>query len=115
MYPSNSLPDQAGRIYTVDVNLTDPVQLARRLSSAATDDNGRPCLLIDCQRLGCLRTRGVSFLVSQLLLTRAAGADVLLYHVGPVLERALRLLHLDQLFQLWPAALGSTSNRVGTA
>lgn len=108
---SGSFPDTTGGVYTVDVNVTDPVQLARRLNRGATDASERPCLLIDCQRLHCLRTRGVSFLVSELLLTRAAGADVLLYNVGPVLERALRLLRLDQLFQLWPA----TTGRAGVA
>ncbi|QNH63744.1 STAS domain-containing protein [Hymenobacter sediminicola] len=108
MSHSGSLPVNASRFYTVDVNTADPVQLVRRLNSVATDDTERPCLLINCQQLRCLRTRGVSFLVSQLLLTRAAGADVLLYNVGPVLERVLRLLRLDQLFQLWPASTASS-------
>ena len=114
MSHSSSSPANASRLYTVDVNTADPVQLARRLNSVATDDSERPCLLIDCQQLRCLRTRGVSFLVSQLLLTRAAGADVLLYNVGPVLERVLRLLRVDQLFQLWPAA-ATAPGRTGMA
>lgn len=94
--------------YRVDVNVTDPVQLARRLRTAAPDQ--RPRLLIDCQRLRCLRTQGVSYLASQLLLTRAAGTDVLLYNVEPLLERTLRLLRLHQLFTIWPVQAGVISN-----
>lgn len=96
-FPSPS--DASARIYNVDLNATDPVELARRLHR--TNASQRACLLIDCQSLRCLRTRGVSFLASQLLSTRAAGADIVLYNVGPVLYRALRLLNLHQLFTLW--------------
>ena len=109
----SSLHETAAHMHPVDINTTDPVQLARRLH--ATDPNQRPCLLIDCQRLRCLRTRGVSFLVSQLLLTRAAGADVHLYNVGPVLERALRLLRLDQLFHLRPTSSPGLGGQHGLA
>jgi len=114
MSASSSLHEAAAHMHSVDINTTDPVQLARRLQATA-DPNQRPCLLIDCQRLRCLRTRGVSFLVSQLLLTRAAGADVLLYNVGPMLERALRLLRLDQLFHLRPAPSQGLSGQHGLA
>ncbi len=94
--------------YRVDVNVTDPVQLACRLHTAAPDQ--RPRLLIDCQQLRCLRAQGVSYLTSQLLLTRAAGADVLLYNVEPMLERMLRLLRLHQLFTIWPVQTDIISN-----
>jgi anti-anti-sigma factor len=95
--------------YLVDVNVTDPIQLARRLHAATPDQ--RPRLLIDCQQLRCLRTRGVSYLVSQLLLTRAVGADVLLYNVAPTLERMFHLLRLHRLFTIWPVQAGMVGNR----
>jgi anti-anti-sigma regulatory factor len=98
-FPSPS--DASASIYNVDLNATDPVALARRLSQA--NGSQRACLLIDCQSLRCLRTRGVSFLASQLLATRAAGADIVLYNVGPVLRRAFQLLGLHKLFTLWDA------------
>ena len=95
------LSNPAARVYTVDLNLTDPVRLANQLQQ--TNSPQRPHFLIDCQRLACLRTRGVSYLVSQLLLTKQAGADVLLYNVGSVLGRTLRLLKLHQVFPIVPA------------
>jgi anti-anti-sigma regulatory factor len=88
--------------YLVDVDAADPVALVRRLRKANPDQ--RPNLLVDCQQLRCLRTHGVSYLVSRLLLTRAAGADLLLYNVGPSLLRSLKLLQLHQLFRIWPVS-----------
>jgi len=101
MLDFSSLSDPAARVYNIDLNSTDPVQLASRLHQA--NPERRPQLLIDCQRLDCLRTRGVSHLVSQLLLTKQAGADVLLYNVGSVLVRTLRLLRLQRVFRIIPA------------
>jgi anti-anti-sigma regulatory factor len=101
MLDFSSLSDPAARVYNVDLNQTDPVRLAGRLYKANPEQ--RPQLLIDCQRLECLRTRGVSHLASQLLLTRQAGADVLLYNVDSVLCRALRLLQLHLVFRVVPA------------
>ena len=95
-----SLNDFITRTYNINLNQVDPVRLARRLHQANPEQ--RPYLLIDCQQLECLRTHGVSHLVSQLLLTRQAGAEVLLYNVDPVLDRALRLLKLQQIFRLIP-------------
>ena len=88
------------RVYSIDLNRTDAVQLAQRLDRA--DARQRPQFLIDCQHLTCLRTHGVSYLVSQLLLTKHAGADILLYNVDAVLGGALRLLQLHQVFQIVP-------------
>ncbi|AII53478.1 hypothetical protein N008_16025 [Hymenobacter sp. APR13] len=86
----------------MDIDAADSVELVRRLRKG--NPTQRPNLLVDCQHLRCLRTRGVSFLVSRLLLTRTAGAELLLYNVGPTLLRALQLLQLQQLFRIWPAS-----------
>ncbi|UOG73086.1 hypothetical protein MTX78_13225 [Hymenobacter tibetensis] len=101
MLDFSSLSDPAARVYTIDLNHTDPVRLAGRLYKSNPEQ--RPQLLIDCQHLECVRTRGVSYLASQLLLTRQAGADILLYNVDAVLCRALRLLQLHQIFRVVPA------------
>ncbi|WP_022824674.1 hypothetical protein [Hymenobacter norwichensis] len=82
------------------MNHTDSVQLAQLLHQA--NPRRRPQFLINCQHLTCLQTQGVSYLVSQLLLTKHAGADILLYNVNAVLGSALRLLHLQQVFQVLP-------------
>lgn len=95
--PSILLP----RVYSIDFNRTDSVLLANRLHNANLRQ--RPQFLIDCHRLTCLRTHGVSYLVSQLLLTKQAGADLLLYNVDAVLDKALRLLQLHRVFQILPA------------
>ncbi len=58
----------------------------------------RPRLLIDCGALKCLRTLGVSYVVSELLVLHNAGADVWLHNVDPVLARCLHLLQLSRLF-----------------
>ncbi|WP_188559079.1 hypothetical protein [Hymenobacter glacieicola] len=107
MLRASDNPDSSSIFYNVDLNTTDPVDLARRL--VRTVPGAQPRLLIDCRRLKCLHTLGVSYLASQLLLTRQAGAYILLYNVGPVLERALRLLCLDQVFELRAAASGEQS------
>lgn len=86
------------RVYTVDFDHIDAVQLADRLYHS--DTRQRPQFLIDCRRLACLRTRGVNFLVSQLLLTKRAGADLLLYNVDAALSKTLRLLQLDRVFNI---------------
>ncbi|MDF7811947.1 hypothetical protein [Hymenobacter sp. YC55] len=101
MLDFSSLSDPTARVYTIDLNQTDPVRLASRLYQA--NPKQRPQLLIDCQHLECLRTRGVSYLASQLLLTRQAGADILLYNVDTVLCRALHLLQLHHLFRVIPS------------
>ncbi|MBC6698544.1 STAS domain-containing protein [Hymenobacter puniceus] len=104
---SSNAPFFSTPTYVVDVNLADPVEVVRSLRKRNPTE--RPNLLIDCQQLRCLRTRGVSFLVSQLLLARAAGAELLLYNVGPTLLRVLQLLQLQQLFRIWPATTKANS------
>ena len=104
MVRASAIPNSSSPFYNVDLNTTDPVDLARQL--VQTQPGSQPQLLIDCHRLKCLHTLGVSYLASQLLLARQAGAHILLYNVGPVLERALRLLRLDQVFELRAAASG---------
>ncbi|MBX0289215.1 STAS domain-containing protein [Hymenobacter sp. HSC-4F20] len=96
--PVTSAPEPV--VFSIDLNTTDPVALAHQL--VRTQPGSRPRLLIDCQHLQCLRTLGVSHLVSQLLLARQAGAHVLLSNVGPALQRALCLLRLDEVFELQP-------------
>lgn len=102
MSATSNLPNPLPRVYSIDLNRLDAVQLARRLHQ--TDAQRRPQFLIDCQHLHCLRTHGVSHLVSQLLLAKQAGADILLYNVDAVLGSALRLLHLHQVFHIMPAS-----------
>lgn len=89
------------KVYSVDFDCTDTVQLAGYLYRA--DSRQRPRFLVNCQQLTCLRTQGVSYLVSQLLLTKRAGADLLLYNVDAVLGRALRLLQLHRVFDIQSA------------
>ncbi|UPL47537.1 STAS domain-containing protein [Hymenobacter sublimis] len=105
MLRASNKPASSLILYNVDLNTTDPVALARRL--VRTLPGSQPRLRIDCSRLKCLHTLGVSYLASQLLLTRQAGATVVLYNVGPVLEHSLRLLRLDQLFELRAAEAGN--------
>lgn len=57
-----------------------------------------PHLVVDCSQLKCLRSLGVSYVVSQLLVFHRSGARVFLRNVEPVLQRCLRLLRLDNLF-----------------
>ena len=89
-------------VYNISPNYIDPVQLARSLRQANAEL--RPQLMIDCRQLKCLRTHGVSHLVSQLLLTQQAGAEVVLYNVDAGLSRVLRLLQLHHVFRMLPAA-----------
>jgi anti-anti-sigma regulatory factor len=86
--------------YLIRVNFDEikPIELARMLMRY--NKLKRPRLLIDCQSLRCLRTRGVAYFVSQLLTLQAAGAKVLLRNVDPLLHRSLRVLGLDHVFQV---------------
>ncbi|MCB2379578.1 hypothetical protein LGH70_18425 [Hymenobacter sp. BT635] len=86
--------------YLIRVNLDEikPMELARMLMRYSK--LRRPRLLIDCQSLRCLRTRGVAYFASQLLTLQAAGAKVLLRNVDPFLLRTLRLLQLDKVLQI---------------
>ncbi|PJJ60825.1 STAS domain-containing protein [Hymenobacter chitinivorans] len=86
--------------YLIRVNFDEikPMELARLL--LRYNKLRRPRLLIDCQSLRCLRTRGVAYFASQLLTLQASGAKVLLRNVDPLLLRTLRVLHLDKVFQI---------------
>jgi anti-anti-sigma regulatory factor len=86
--------------YLIRINFDDvkPIELARMLMRY--NKLRRPRLLIDCQSLRCLRTRGVAYFISQLLTLQAAGAKVLLRNVDPLLHRSLRVLRLDNVFQV---------------
>ena len=86
--------------YLIRVNFDEmkPMELARLLMRY--NKLRRPRLLIDCQSLRCLRTRGVGYFASQLLTLHASGAKVLLRNVDAQLLRTLRVLHLDKVFQI---------------
>ena len=77
-------------------------RFARTLRHCA--DLPRPRLLINCAHLPCLCTHGVAHLASSLLLLHQSGAKVMLRHVSPTLHRYLRLLRLDTVFRITPAA-----------
>jgi len=55
-------------------------------------------LHIDCGQLRCQRTLGVSYVVSQLLRLRQAGASIWLRNVNAPLRRCLQLLQIGSLF-----------------
>jgi anti-anti-sigma regulatory factor len=55
-------------------------------------------LYIDCKQLRCQRTLGVSYVISQLLRLRQAGASIWLRNVNAPLRRCLQLLQLASLF-----------------
>ncbi len=84
------------------IDPSNPVRSARTLARCAA--MRRPRLLIDCGHLPCLRTHGVAHLVSHLLLLHQAGAKLLLHNVSPSLHHLLRLLRLDTVFRVYPAA-----------
>ncbi|GAA3930382.1 hypothetical protein [Hymenobacter algoricola] len=82
----------------IDLDTVNCAELARHLVRSCPVRH--PRLLIDCHRLRCLRTQGVAYCVSQLLLLHAAGAQVQLLNVGPLLGRCLYLLGLHRVFGL---------------
>lgn len=63
-----------------------------------------PSLHIDCGHLRCQRTLGVSYVVSQLLRLRQAGASIRLRNVNAPLRRCLQLLQLGALFHFVDAS-----------
>jgi anti-anti-sigma regulatory factor len=80
---------------TATVNL-DNVAAVQRLCARRQC----PPLYIDCAKLVCQRTLGVSHVVSQLLTLHRAGARIWLRNVNAPLRRCLRLLRLEALFHL---------------
>jgi anti-anti-sigma regulatory factor len=94
------------RVVRVNMNTTDPVHTARALRQQEMAPYRPVYILIDCQGLQCLRTHGVGYFISQLLLVRKAGVAVMLHNVSPLLDRLLRLLQLHTVFDATrPAAL----------
>ncbi|PJJ61035.1 STAS domain-containing protein [Hymenobacter chitinivorans] len=85
----------------VNLDTTPATQLVRRLQRTR---QAPPRLLIDCGSLRCLRTLGVSHVISELLVLHRAGAHVWLRNVNPVLYHCLALLKLTDVFHLLPAA-----------
>ena len=81
---------------TVDLDRVAAADFLHDLAQRPATDPTQ--LLVDCSHLACLRTLGVSHVVSQLLVLHQSGARVFLYRVDPVLHRCLQLLRLDALF-----------------
>ncbi|RPD47883.1 hypothetical protein DNI29_10625 [Hymenobacter sediminis] len=96
----NSIPNWTHAFSTVDLDVVPAAQAARTLARGAWQP--RPRLLIDCGHLKCLRSLGVSHVISELLVLHNAGADVWLNNVDPMLARCLSLLQLNRLFHLAP-------------
>jgi anti-anti-sigma factor len=82
---------------SVDLDMVNAQQVARSLARDA--QQSRPQLIVDCSRLKCLRTLGVSHVISELLVLHKAGADIWLRNVDPALHRCLSLLKLTRLFR----------------
>lgn len=57
-------------------------------------------LVVDCATLKCLRTMGVSHVISQLLVLHKSGTTVWLRNVDPLLHRCLHLLRLHSMFHI---------------
>lgn len=97
MHSPTLLPPVAptGPITTLNLDEATAVQLACALAPGAQPGSQ---LHIDCSRLACQRTLGVSHVVSQLLLLRRTGADIWLRNVNGPLRRCLQLLQLSCLF-----------------
>ncbi|GAA4376909.1 STAS domain-containing protein [Hymenobacter koreensis] len=91
-------PPSSARLIPVNFNAIEPVELARSLAQDPDIQRKPLYVLIDCQHLTCLRTRGVCHFFSQLLLMRRAGVEVVLDNVNGLLARMLRLCRLDTLF-----------------
>ena len=96
--PLTSAPTHAETpIFTsVDLDTVDARQLGHVL--ARHPDQPRPQFLVDCGSLKCLRTLGVSYVVSQLLVLRQYGASIWLRNPHPSLQHSLKILHLTRLF-----------------
>jgi anti-anti-sigma regulatory factor len=96
-FPNTQVP-ASDQLATVDLDAIDATQLARSLQGSPH----HPELLVDCGRLKCLHTLGVSHVVSQLLVLHQAGANIWLRNVNPTLRRCLELLKVSHLFRALP-------------
>ena len=92
--------NQASPLTSVDLDLVEAAQVARSLAREA--QQSRPQLIVDCSHLKCLRTLGVSHVISELLVLHKAGADIWLRNVDPALQRCLALLKLTRVFRTSP-------------
>ncbi|TGE28133.1 hypothetical protein [Hymenobacter metallicola] len=88
-------------VMSINLDTTAATELVRTLQRTR---QRYPRLLIDCGNLKCLRTLGVSHVISELLILHRAGAHVWLRNVTPVLHHCLALLKLTALFRTLPAA-----------
>jgi anti-anti-sigma regulatory factor len=86
---------QGASISSIDLDAVDVKHVAYFLAQHTAP---RPHVAVDCSTLKCLRTLGVSHVVSQLLVLHQSGASIWLLNVDPVLKRCLRLLRLEPLF-----------------
>ncbi|OON65278.1 STAS domain-containing protein [Hymenobacter sp. CRA2] len=100
--PNTSARPTKGQHALTPLNLdaVDVEQLARTL--AAAPQHPQPQFQVDCRTLTCLHTRGISYVVSQLLLLRRSGVVIWLSNVSPVLARCLRVLGLELLLPTLP-------------
>lgn len=80
----------------VNLDTQDAQLLAHSLDQLPAQ--ARPRIEVDCSTLKCLRTLGVSHVVSQLLLLRQSSAGIWLRNVNPALKRCLHLLQLESRF-----------------
>lgn len=85
----------AHELHPIDLDAQDARQILTTLAADAT-----PHVVVECATLQSLRTRGVSHVISQLLILHQAGARVFLRNCPLVLQRCLHLLRLQQLFPL---------------
>ncbi|TGE06324.1 STAS domain-containing protein [Hymenobacter fodinae] len=84
----------------INLDAVEATQLARALARDA--QRPRPQLIVDCSHLKCLRTLGVSHVISELLVLHKAGANIWLRNVDPALQHCLSLLKLTSVFRTSP-------------
>jgi anti-anti-sigma regulatory factor len=89
---------QSTTVFPINLDTEDAKQLARYL--ARQPKQTRPQFVVDCSKLKCLRTLGVSHVISQLLVLHQSGASIWLRNTDPVLKRCLHVLRLDSLFRI---------------
>ncbi|TGD79642.1 STAS domain-containing protein [Hymenobacter wooponensis] len=95
---SEHYPDS--ELMAINLDVVEATQIARALARDA--QRPRPQLIVDCGHLKCLRTLGVSHVISELLVLHKAGANILLRNVDPALQRCLSLLKLTRVFRTTP-------------
>jgi anti-anti-sigma regulatory factor len=82
----------------IDLDARNASQWISSLAHQAPEPS--PHLVVDCASLKCLRTLGVSHVISQLLVLHKSGAIVWLRNVDPLLHRCLHLLRLHTMFHI---------------